>query len=117
MNSVYGSYLTQQLMYQLPLVLASLVGIILSLVFWGRCRGSSALTLLAAVVLLVTAIVIPFAQTYLFTARLAQGWTVETYSRLSTIVGLVGAVVRGFAIIGLVIAVFIGRKRSSISPV
>jgi len=114
MNSVTVSYLTQQLPYQVPLLLASLVGIILSILFWRRCPGAAALTLIATVVLLVNTVVVLGVQTYIFSARVTQGWTGEAYTRASYIVSLVGGVVRGFAVTGLVIAVFVGRKRPSV---
>ena len=110
------SFLMQQLPYHLPLLLVSLVGLVLSLIFWSRCPGPSLLTLIASATLIVTTAVILGAQNYFISARLEQGWTAQKYSELSNIVSLTGAIVRSLAICMLVIAVFMGRKRPSAGP-
>jgi hypothetical protein len=108
-----ASYLTQQLLYQLPLLLVCTTGLILSLVFFRKSTGPSILTLIASGIVLLSSIAIALIQSYLVQARLEQGWSTAQYARLTSLVAIAGSIVRagGFGL--LLAAVFIGRKRAA----
>ena len=116
MENAGVSYLMQQLPYQLPLLFVSLVGLVLSVVFWSRCPGPSLLTLIAAAILLVTTAVVLGAQNYFINARVEYAWTDQKYRELSNIVAMTGSILRALSIGMLVIAVFMSRKRPPAAP-
>src|SRR5438477_10034593 len=99
-------FLLSQLLYQAPLIIVALLGVILSIVLWGRCPGSALMTLLASILLLLASIGSAAMQSYFWSALVDRGWDHETYGRINAIVGLVGAVLRGLAVGLIVIAVF-----------
>src|ERR1044072_4554162 len=70
MESSGFSPFLQQLPYHLPILIVSLVGLSLSVIFWSRCPGPALLTLIATVLLLVTTVVVIGAQNYIISARL-----------------------------------------------
>ena len=111
MDSPIWTYFFYQVVYQLPLVIASVVGIVLSLVFISRSRTASFIALAAAIVLLIASFAVPAAQGYVFRARMYQLWSPAAYTRLMTIIALLGTSARALAIIALFVAVFVGRKR------
>ena len=111
MDSPVLSFVFQQLLYQVPLLLATLLGVVLSLVFWKRSPGPAAITLIASVAMLLTAVAVTGLQGYLLSLRLERGWSNADYARWNTVVGLISATVRGLGTAAVVAAVFIGRPR------
>jgi purine-cytosine permease-like protein len=107
------TYFAQLIAYQVPTLLAGLLGVILSIVFNGRHRIAAALALLGSVTLIFAPLLVVIAQTYFFSVRFdSGGLSSSSYTQLSTIVGWIGALARGLAIALLVVAVFVGRKRA-----
>lgn len=115
MNSPIFSYLTSQLLYQGPLIIACVVGLVLSIVFWARCPRSALLTLIATGVLLFTTVAILGAQTYLFSAQFGRG-TFGAYRQLSTALALINGIVRALAFGTLMLAIFIGCRKPPVAP-
>jgi hypothetical protein len=111
MNTGTLSYIGQQLLYQMPVTLVALVGLILSLVFLGRSKVPAILTLLAMVILLVSSVLVTLIRAYSLTARIEYGWSGASYGYFLSAMSLVDAVSRGLGICLLLGAVFIGRKR------
>jgi uncharacterized membrane protein len=116
MDSSGLSPFLQQLPYHLPILIVSLVGLSLSVIFWSRCPGPALLTLIATVLLLVTTVAVIGAQNYIISARLENGWTNQKFMEMSNMVSLIATVVRALSIGMLVIAVFMGRNRPSAGP-
>jgi hypothetical protein len=106
----------QQLPYHLPVLIVSLVGLSLSVIFWSRCPGPALLTLIATALILVTTVVVIGAQNYIISARLESGWTNQKFMEMSNMVSLIATVARAVSIGMLVIAVFTGRNRPSAGP-
>ena len=105
-------YTMQQLLYQFPLLIASLVGLILSFVFWKRCTMSSILALIGTAVLIVSAVVVTMLQSYLFFAGREYAWSTARYGQLMGLVAVLGAIARGLGVGALVAAVFTGRGQT-----
>jgi hypothetical protein len=104
------TYFTQLIGYQVPTILAGLLGVILSFVFIRRYRLPAALALLGSGTLIFAPLLVVIAQTYFFSVRMGSGG-MSTYAQISTVVGWIGGIARGLAIALLVVAVFVGRKR------
>ena len=107
---VAGSYLASQLLFQLPLIIVCVAGVVLAIVFWSRSPGASIMTLVGCLVLLLAAVLVTSIQTYLMTARVQQGWTAVEYGTAVSVVSGVSAVVRGLAFGCVIAAVFVGRR-------
>lgn len=116
MNNVNVQFITSQVLYQGPLLLAALIGLVLSLAFLGRSRWPAILTLSAMVILLVSTVAVTAVQAYFFSARIAYGWSNDMYGQVSSVLALLGSVSRGLVICLLLVAVFIGRKREKPIP-
>lgn len=105
------SFLGQQLLYNVPMLLTCLFGIVMSIAFIGRCRGPALLTLAACLLMLLTAVVTAGAQAMIFERMQNGGGGPGDFSRFFGYIGMVGAWVRAIAT-GLIIgAVFIDRLR------
>ena len=107
------SYLLQQLLYQAPMFLVYLAGLILALVYLGRHPAAAGLTLAACGLLLVTALGVSIAQASLIEMRESQGWDLQKYGMVMSGIGFGGSLVRALALAMLLVAVFVGRKTSS----
>jgi hypothetical protein len=108
-----GSYFVSQILYQLPLIIACLVGVVLAIVFWSRSPGASLMTLIGCLVLLLAIFVVSGVQSYLVSARIQQGWTLVKYGAVTAVVSAVSALIRGAAFGCVIGAVFVGRRRSA----
>src|SRR5207248_717565 len=82
-----------QLAGQSPVLLVYLVGMILALVFWRRCPGPCAFTLVATGLLMLTSIAQTFVSLYLIHARADMGWANERLSWMLSANALIGSVV------------------------
>jgi len=103
-------YFVQQLLYQGPLLLAGLFGLVMGAIYLKRCTGPAVLTLIAMIVMILTTIVVICIQSYIFNARYSQGLTATSYAQLSQVVALLGAVIKGLAVGAVIAAVFMGRR-------
>jgi len=103
------NYIAQQLLYQTPVFLAALLGVVLSFIFIRRHKSAAFLTLLASATIIIGSLLVILAQAYLF-SMMNMTMTRSSFGQVMTIVGWVGAFFRGLSIALLVIAVFIGRK-------
>lgn len=99
-----------QLAGQAPVLLVYVVGIILALVFWGRYRMPSMLTLIACVVMLVASIAQTVLWHTLLQMRESMGWSMQKYGSMMSAVSLVSSVVRAIALGTLLGAVFAARR-------
>jgi hypothetical protein len=109
MDSLLISLLSQ-LAGQAPTLLVYFGGMIVALVFLRRYPGPAALTLLAAGLLLVTAVVQSCLSIYLVRAREDLGWTVAQFGGIMSATALVGNAIRAVAFALLLTAVFVGRR-------
>ena len=98
-----------QLAGQTPVLLVYVVGIILALVFWGRHRMPSMLTMIACVVMLVASIGQTILWHTLLQMRDSLGWPMQKYGSMMSMVSLVSSVVRAIALGVLLAAVFAAR--------
>ena len=118
MESAGLSYFTQQMLYQLPTLLAAILGVVLSVIFLRRYRFPAILALLGSGTVVISAFIVTLAQAYFFSARYSSlAMTSNTYVQFANIVGWIGAVVRGLSIALLVVAIFIGRKQQATTTV
>jgi len=115
MNDAVVTYLTQQLLYQGPLMIACVVGLVLAIFCWGRCRRSAVLILLATGVLLFTTVSVLGVQTYLFSAQFARG-TFGAFRQLSTVLAVIVGIVRALAFGTLILAICLGCRRPPVVP-
>ncbi len=107
------TYFAQLIGYQVPTILAGLLGVILSIVFISRHRLPAALALVGSGTLIFAPLLVTIAQAYFFSVRVGSGGMSNTsFAQISTVVGWVGGLARGLAIALLVAAVFVGRKRA-----
>jgi hypothetical protein len=109
MTSADVNYLAQQLIYQGPLLLVAGAGFLLSLVFMGRYRWPSVLTLLGTMILLIATLGVVFAQIY-FSAQGNPGLAIEASRQLQAAMVIAGSLLRGLGIALILVAVFIARK-------
>ena len=103
------NYIAQQLLYQTPVVLAALLGVVLSFIFIRRYKFAAFLTLIASATIIIGSLLVILAQAYLF-SMMNMAMTRASIGQVMTIVGWVGAIFRGLSIALLVSAVFIGRR-------
>lgn len=108
MNSAEVNYLAQQLIYQGPLLLVAGAGFLLSLVFMGRYRWPSVLTLLGTMILSIATIGVVFAQIYFSTQE--PGLVIEASRQLQAVIVIAGSLLRGLGVALIMVAVFIARK-------
>jgi hypothetical protein len=112
MDDDYVLMYLQQMAGQTPVLLVYLVAMILALVFWRRCPGPCALTLVSIGLLLVTTLAQPVVFLYLNrVGHIQLGWPHERFGWAMAATALVGSVIRAAAFSLLLTAVFIGRKR------
>ena len=103
-------HLMSNLIAQSPVLLVYLAGMILALVFWRRCPGPCALTLIAMGLLLLTSIGQTFVSLYLQDARSDLDLKEETWRWMLSMNALVGSGLRALAFVLLLAAVFVDRK-------
>lgn len=106
------NFFTQQIAFQLPTLLAAILGVVLSLIFIGRHRVPALLTLLGSGTAIISALVVAMAQAYIYSLRFSSiEIPPSSYGTLATVISWLGALTKGLAMLLLVIAVFLGRKR------
>ncbi|MGZ9272457.1 MAG: hypothetical protein ACXW6T_25315 [Candidatus Binatia bacterium] len=112
-----SSIMLQQLAYATPSLIVYLVGMVLAVIFLRKYPGPALLTLLAAIILLVTTVGVAFGQAYLATQRLEYGWSAVQYSQRLYLVTIPGSILRALGAALLLAAVFVGRKsKGAVSP-
>jgi hypothetical protein len=105
------NYFMQQMLYQLPTLLAAVIGVVLSLIYLKRYRLPSVLALLGSATVIISGLIVTIAQGYFFSARFSSlAMTSQTYVQFANVIGWIGAIVKGLAIGLLIVAIFIGRK-------
>jgi len=105
-------YLAQQIAYQSPTLLVAFLAVGLSLFFFRRYRIPALLTLVAAVIIVISSFAIIGVQVYYFSGRYAFTMRSETYASVQLAIGWFNSLSRGLALLLLVIAVFFGRKQT-----
>ena len=110
MNDPTISILLQQLIGTFPMLIVSLVGLGLAVVFIRKHTSPAVLTILAILAFWVAAGGAAFAQAYLFRSRLEYGWTNIQYSQMMSIASISTSLVRALGMSLLLAAVFVGRK-------
>ncbi len=110
MNNSVFSYVTHQLLYQVPVFLVALVGLVVSLIFLNRSRWPSLLTLSSMLILLLSTVVFTVIEAYVLSARVAGTFSPDYYGQFLSGMNLLASVVEGLVVCLLLIAVFLGRK-------
>jgi hypothetical protein len=101
----------QQLLYQSPLLLVYLVGLIVAMVMFSRCPRAAMLTIIGTGTLLFVAIGMVVLQTYLISARnTGGGITMQNYSTIIMTSNVIANILRAIAMGLIIAAVFVGRK-------
>lgn len=117
MNSDVFYYVYHQLLYQLPVFLLSIIGLVLSFFYISRSRWPAILTLSAMLILLLTTVVFTIIQAFVFSSRTSGAYSLETYGQFQMVTNVLAALFHAVAIGLLLIAVFSGRKRAVTDPV
>ena len=99
------------LLFQLPIILVWLVGIILALVFWRRHPIVSAMTLIAFIGFLILSFIGAWLNIWLPITLQEQGLSAEQISIIFTIRGAINALVYTFLWILVAFAIFGWRKK------
>lgn len=105
-----ASFMLSQIGYQLPALVVYLVAGAAALMFLGRARVPSLLTLAGVGVLLLAAIGVTGLQAYLFHSFQQGQRDPATYGRLMQSIGITGSVVRAAGLLLLVAAIFVDRR-------
>lgn len=115
--STTTSIALQQLAYATPSLLVYLAAMVLAVIFIRKYPGPAILTLVAAIILLLTTVGVVFGQAFLAAQRLEYGWSAVQYSQRMYLVSIPGSILRGLGAALLVAAVFVGRKsKTTVSP-
>ena len=110
------SYVTHQLLAQTPVVLVSIVGLVLSIMFLNRSRWPALLTLSAMVIFLLSTVVFTVIGAYALSARVQGNAAPANISEFLSGMNLIASIVQGIGVCLLLIAVFWGRKRPVTVP-
>lgn len=95
---------------QLPVFLVYLAGVIMSLVYWRRCRAASLLTLCGSVLLIVTALAGTVAAHYAVLAGRGTGWSPEKIGMLANLQAVIRNILAAAGLALIVTAVFFRRR-------
>jgi len=114
-NAMNSSFLIQQIAFAGPVLVVYLVGMVLAVIFIKKYPVPAILTLLAMIVLLGTIFGVTFVQTYLIRARLGSGGSMASYSTMTSMVSIIGSIMRALGSGLLLAAVFVGRKGQTIA--
>jgi hypothetical protein len=111
------SYFTQQMLYQAPTILVAIIGIVLSIVFMKRSKVPAFVAIFGCATVIFGSVVVTITQAYFFSARFSSfAMTSTGYVQLANVISWLGAFIRAFAILVLIVAIFIGRKGSQLGP-
>jgi xanthosine utilization system XapX-like protein len=99
-----------QLLWQAPVLIVYLIGLILALIFLSRCPTPSVLVLVAIVVLLLMTGIHPFVTQYFFHASNKMGWSHEKLSWILSAIGLTSSFFHAAALGLLIAAAFLQRR-------
>jgi hypothetical protein len=108
-NPMLSSYLAN-LAFGIPFLLFCIVGVILVALRWRDHPGPSRLALIALIVLLFNAVVMPFASSWLANSILEQGFTVARLSASLKVIAVVRNLLLAIGLGLLLLAVYIGRS-------
>jgi len=108
------TYFTEQMLYQVPVLLAAILGVVLSLINLKRYRLPALLALVGSAIVIITILLVTSAQSYFYSASFTNAAiTNNTYVKVANGVGWLGSVARGLAVTLLIVAIFLDRKRVS----
>ena len=110
MNDSTISILLQQLAPAVPMLIVSLVGLVLAVIFIRKHTWPAVLTILAIVAFCVATGGAAFAQVYFLRFRLAYGWTNLQFGQMMSFASISTGLVRALGMALLLAAVFVGRK-------
>ena len=110
MNDPTISILLQQLITAVPMLIVSLVGLVLALVFIRKHTAPAVLTILGLLAFWVATGGAAFAQAYLLRSRMVYGWTNIQYGQMMSVASISTSIVRALGMALLLAAVVVGRK-------
>jgi hypothetical protein len=102
----------QQLLTQLPVLLAYVIGMVLALIFLRRCTGASVLTLVGAGVSIAVLVIQTFLVQYLILNRLELGTDMRGFNQMMVAINVAANIFRALAIGLFLAAIFVGRKKN-----
>jgi hypothetical protein len=112
MDGLFSVFLTQ-LATNFPELLAYVIGLLVTFAFWRRFPGPCLLVSLAMVVALSTSIGAIFLYAYLPFALDEFHWQHHQLDQMYTVVGLLSSLLRAFAMVMLLTAVFVSRRTTT----
>ena len=101
---------------QSPVLLTYLVGIAVAVVYWPRCRTSSALTLGAMLLFGALTLGFPAATLNLFHWQREHHWTTKQFGLMSLAINLISSAGHAVGVGLLLAAVFHRRPAANLSP-
>lgn len=108
MSTLFSALLTQMLA-QLPLLVAALMGVILPLVFWRRGAVPAVCVLLASLLIACVTVGQAAATQAFVQARIEHGWSAERYGQILGFLALGCSFLRALAWGLLLVAAFVRR--------
>ncbi len=104
--------LVRQMAFQLPAMIAFLVGIVLAFVYMRRARRACIFALAGFGIQLISGLVYPFIMFFAL-EKMRFGGSATGYGMIMTVVGVVFSVVHAVALGLIIAAVFSGRPKTS----
>ena len=105
------------ILFQLPIFLASLAGLIVVIVCWRRSPAASLWAVLAFGLSLVLCIVIPVVQQVMWRMMMERAMGFDTRNTINMALTVVWSLLRAVSYVFLLIGVYAGRKSASVAPV
>ncbi len=110
MNDI--SFLLTQLMYQAPMLIVSLVGLILAAVNRNRCPTPAMLTILGCGLIFLVGLAQPVVFWVMMQQREEANLDAKQFGQMLSTIGLVWSGLRAIGVALVVIAVFMGRRQT-----
>ena len=104
-----------QIFVAAPIVLVSIAGLVLAIIFWKRASTQCVLVIVSCILLCVSYIAQPGIQYWLLRSRTEYHWTGDQLALAFGISGFVFSFIRAAAVGLLLSAVFLGRSRQVVA--
>lgn len=99
------SFVSQQFFFFAPMLLVSVIGVVLAIIFMGRHTTTATLVLIGCVLNIAAIFAVPLLQANLISQGTHQSRT------LITVIGVAGSALRSAGFGLLLVAAFVGRQR------
>src|SRR5262245_24611551 len=104
-----------QILYQLPMLLVYIAGIVLAIAFWGRQPRASMFALIGTAILLAVSILAPIVSNLSFQYWFRSSRPSSQYSTAMGVLAVIWVLVRASGYGLLFAAVYVGRRRNEMA--